>query len=99
MVSDHLKCVWVSWCTCCATITYRIDVEIARAIKDSGRECVVEQRLRNLCKRFGGVVGYRICLTHRRPPVRARAESFFPMTKIVDRFGMAVDDVDTVVHS
>ena len=27
-------------------------------------------------KRFGGVVGYRICLTHRRPPVRARAESF-----------------------
>ena len=28
-------------------------------------------------KRFGGVVGYRICLTHRRSPVRARAESFF----------------------
>ena len=28
-------------------------------------------------RRFGGVVGYRICLTHRRPPVRARAESFF----------------------
>jgi hypothetical protein len=29
-------------------------------------------------KRFDGVVGYRICLTHRRPPVRARVEpSFF----------------------
>ena len=28
-------------------------------------------------RRFGGVVGYRICLTHRRPPVRARAESIF----------------------
>ena len=26
---------------------------------------------------FGGVVGYRICLTHRRSPVRARAESFY----------------------
>ena len=28
-------------------------------------------------KRFDGVVGYRICLTHRRPPVRARVEPFF----------------------
>jgi hypothetical protein len=27
--------------------------------------------------RFDGVVGYRICLTHRRPPVRARVEPFF----------------------
>ena len=26
--------------------------------------------------RFDGVVGYRICLTHRRPPVRARVEPF-----------------------
>ena len=31
----------------------------------------------SLSQRFGGVVGYRICLTHRRSPVRARAESFF----------------------
>ena len=31
-------------------------------------------------KRFGGVVGYRICLTHRRSPVRARAESFWNRT-------------------
>ena len=28
-------------------------------------------------KRFDGVVGYRICLTHRRPPVRARVEPSF----------------------
>jgi hypothetical protein len=27
--------------------------------------------------RFDGVVGYRICLTHRRPPVRTRVEPFF----------------------
>ncbi len=27
--------------------------------------------------RFDGVVGYRICLTHRRSPVRTRAEPFF----------------------
>ena len=27
-------------------------------------------------QRFGGVVGYRICLTHRRSPVRAWVESF-----------------------
>jgi hypothetical protein len=27
--------------------------------------------------RFDGVVGYRICLTHRRPPVRARVEPYF----------------------
>ncbi len=26
---------------------------------------------------FGGVVGYHICLTHRRSPVRSRAESSF----------------------
>ena len=27
--------------------------------------------------RFDGVVGYRICLTHRRSPVRTRVEPFF----------------------
>ena len=34
-------------------------------------------RAKDSKERFGGVVGYRICLTHRRSPVRARAESFF----------------------
>ena len=29
------------------------------------------------CYRFDGVVGYRICLTHRRSPVRTWLESFF----------------------
>jgi hypothetical protein len=27
-------------------------------------------------ERFDGVVGYRICLTHRRSPVRTRVEPF-----------------------
>ena len=31
---------------------------------------------RERSKRFDGVVGYRICLTHRRPPVRTRVEPF-----------------------
>src|SRR6266566_557735 len=30
-----------------------------------------------LSKRFDGVVGYRICLTHRRSPVRTRVEPIF----------------------
>ena len=32
---------------------------------------------REVWKRFDGVVGYRICLTHRRSPVRTRVEPFF----------------------
>ena len=43
---------------------------------------------RRLRERFGGVVGYRICLTHRRSPVRARAESFFSVnTTTIDEPG------------
>jgi hypothetical protein len=30
--------------------------------------------------RFDGVVGYRICLTHRRSPVRTRVEPFFSLS-------------------
>jgi hypothetical protein len=33
-------------------------------------------------KRFDGVVGYRICLTHRRSPVRTRVEPFFYKPKL-----------------
>ena len=31
---------------------------------------------REISERFDGVVGYRICLTHRRSPVRTRVEPF-----------------------
>ena len=42
-----------------------------------GHMLTTDHCTKTLEQRFGGVVGYRICLTHRRSPVRARAESFF----------------------
>ena len=41
-------------------------------------KCYREQLNKTITKtRSDGVVGYRICLTHRRSPVRTRVRSFF----------------------
>ena len=41
--------------------------------------------------RFDGVVGYRICLTHRRPPVRARVEPFLYHSHLIISAGAHIE--------
>ena len=48
-----------------------------RARRYVGSQTILIQQLRGVLARVGGVVGYRICLTHRRSSVRTWADSCF----------------------
>src|SRR6266576_2448432 len=49
------------------------------------RLCPLDNSLRLRSTRFDGVVGYRICLTHRRSPVRTRVEPFLALPRSLPR--------------